>query len=80
VFDAVDRVDARLFVSKKCKLYSKVFIHQAIGKNLEFVMLPFMPGQSISLKKYFGDASDNTNSNVPSCTIKQTPYEISHCY
>jgi len=73
VMNALDNVEARLFMDKQCVQNSKGMIDAgtlgAMG-NVQ-VVVPF---QSES----YGSSMDPPDPSIPVCTLKNFPYEISH--
>lgn len=71
--NALDNVEARLFMDKQCVQHGKGMIDAgtlgAMG-NVQVVV----PHQSES----YGSSVDPPEPSIPVCTLKNFPYEISH--
>ena len=73
VLNALDNVEARLFMDKKCIEYRKGMIDAGtLGSkgNMQVVV----PMQSES----YGSSVDPPEPSIPVCTLKNFPYQISH--
>jgi ubiquitin-activating enzyme E1 len=73
VLNALDNMEARLFVDEQCVAYQKALIDAGtLGPkgNVQVVV----PHQSES----YGSSVDPPESEIPVCTLKNFPYAISH--
>ncbi|KAI2509772.1 ThiF family [Fragilaria crotonensis] len=73
VLNALDNVDARLYVDKQCVAYQKALVDAGTlgSKGNVQVVVPF---QSES----YGSSVDPQEQAIPVCTLKNFPYLISH--
>lgn len=74
VLTALDNIDARKFVDKLCLIHSKPMIDSGtLGtKGNNQVVIP-------NLTETYGQSRDPPEKEVPMCTLKNFPYQISHC-
>lgn len=73
VSNALDNVEARLFVDSKCVVYSKPLLESGtlgLKGNTQVVV----PSQSES----YGSSSDPPETEIPLCTLKNFPFAIEH--
>jgi len=73
VMNALDNVEARLFIDSKCVTFAKGLIDAGTlgSKGNVQVVVPY---QSES----YGSSVDPPEPSIPVCTLKNFPYEISH--
>ena len=75
VFSAVDNIDARKYIDKKCYKYNKIFLNcgtQGVRANDNV----FIPHKTRMFSQIF--IGKNTITYEP-CTLKSFPYKIEHC-
>lgn len=74
VTNALDNVQARLYVDERCVLYHKSLIESGtLGtKGNVQVIIPH-------LTESYGSAKDPVEQSIPVCTLKNFPYAIEHC-
>jgi ubiquitin-activating enzyme E1 len=74
IITAVDNLQARKFVDKKCTFYSLALIDAGTnGTNASSDI--FYPGKTICLN----DLPEPTETKIPLCTLKKFPTQINHC-
>ena len=74
VINAVDNIEARIYIAKKCKLYQKVLIDSGTNgtKANSQIIIPY--------KTIDYSPSDNDSENqIPMCTLRNFPNSIEHC-
>jgi len=74
VANALDNVQARLYVDRRCVLFKKSLLESGtLGtKGNVQVIVPH-------LTESYGSSQDPPEANIPVCTIKTFPNELSHC-
>ena len=75
IFSAVDNIDARKYIDKKCYKYNKIFLNcgtQGVRANDNV----FIPHKTKMFNQIF--IGKNTITYEP-CTLKSFPYKIEHC-
>ena len=74
IITAVDNLQARKFIDKKCTFYSLALIDAGTnGTNASSDI--FYPGQTICLN----DLPEPIQTKIPLCTLKKFPTQINHC-
>jgi ubiquitin-activating enzyme E1 len=73
VMNALDNVDARVFMDEQCLINSLPLIESGTlgSKGSIQSIIPFK-------SKTYSDMIPNDNSNIPVCTLKQNPYKFEH--
>ncbi len=75
VFSAVDNIDARKYIDKKCYKYNKIFLNcGTLGVRANDNI--FIPHKTKMFNQIF--IGKNTVTFEP-CTLKSFPYKIEHC-
>jgi ubiquitin-activating enzyme E1 len=75
VVNALDNIEARLYVDYQCVLFNKVLVEagtMGTGGNVDIVV----PGKTTSYSD--GGAADETGG-IPMCTLRNFPYIYDHC-
>jgi ubiquitin-activating enzyme E1 len=74
VTNAVDNVNARLYVDSRCVWYGKPLLESGtLGtKANSQVILPYKT-------QSYGDSQDPPEESIPMCTLKNFPHAIEHC-
>ena len=74
IITAVDNLQARKYIDKKCTFYSLALIDAGTqGTNASSDI--FYPGKTICLN----DLPEPTQTKIPLCTLKKFPTQIIHC-
>jgi len=74
IVNALDNVNARIYMDNKAVSYQKPLLESGtlgLKGNVQ-VILP-------NLTESYGSTTDKTEDQIPICTLKNFPYEISHC-
>lgn len=74
IVNALDNVNARIYMDNQTIAYNKPLLEAGtlgLKGNVQ-VILP-------NLTESYQSSSDKTEESIPLCTIKNFPYEISHC-
>jgi ubiquitin-activating enzyme E1 len=74
IVNALDNVNARLYMDNKAISHQKPLLESGtlgLKGNVQ-VILPH-------LTESYGSTTDKTEDQIPVCTLKNFPYEISHC-
>jgi len=74
VVNALDNVNARIYMDNKAIEYQKPLLESGtlgLKGNVQ-VILP-------NLTESYGSTTDKAEDQIPVCTLKNFPYEISHC-
>lgn len=71
---ALDNIDARLYVDRRCVLYGKWLVDSGtLGtKGNTQVVIPF-------LTESYASSADPPEQAIPMCTLKSFPYQPDHC-
>lgn len=75
VVNALDNMEARLYVDKKCVQYFKVLVEagtMGTGGNVDIIV----PGKTAS---YADDGGADETGGIPMCTLRNFPYIYDHC-
>jgi ubiquitin-activating enzyme E1 len=74
VANALDNVQARLYVDKRCITFKKSLLESGtLGTKANVqVIVP-------NLTESYGSSRDSPETSIPICTIKTFPYNIDHC-
>eukprot|EP00331_Platyophrya_macrostoma_P003908 CAMPEP_0176411352 /NCGR_PEP_ID=MMETSP0127-20121128/3561_1 /TAXON_ID=938130 /ORGANISM="Platyophrya macrostoma, Strain WH" /LENGTH=1184 /DNA_ID=CAMNT_0017790943 /DNA_START=110 /DNA_END=3664 /DNA_ORIENTATION=+ len=75
VVNALDNIEARLYVDKQCVLFHKILVEagtMGTGGNVDIIV----PGKTTSYAD--GGAADETGG-IPMCTLRNFPYIYDHC-
>lgn len=75
VVNALDNMEARLYVDKQCVRYSKILVEagtMGTGGNIDIIV----PGKTSSYAD--GGAADQSGG-IPMCTLRNFPYIFDHC-
>jgi ubiquitin-activating enzyme E1 len=74
VINAVDNVEARKFISKKCKMYGKILIDSGTNgtKANSQIIIPY---ETID----YSPPKINQENQIPMCTLRNFPTSIEHC-
>jgi len=74
VSNALDNVQARLYVDEKCVTYKKPLLESGtLGAKGN--VQPIIP----DLTESYGSTQDQVEDTIPVCTLKNFPYLIQHC-
>lgn len=74
VMNALDNVDARMYVDGKCVYYRRPLLEsgtEGTSGNVQ-VIVPFVT-------ESYGSSVDPPEASIPVCTLKSFPYLIEHC-
>lgn len=74
VANALDNVDARLYVDGRCVYYRRPLLEsgtEGTSGNVQ-VVVPFVT-------ESYGSSADPPEASIPVCTLKSFPYLIEHC-
>ena len=74
IVNALDNVNARIYMDNKAISYQKPLLESGtlgLKGNVQ-VILP-------NLTESYGSTTDKAEDQIPVCTLKNFPYEISHC-
>jgi len=74
VINAVDNVEARIYIADKCKRYKKILIDSGTNgaKANSQVIVPF---KTID----YSPSDNNSDNQIPMCTLRNFPTSIEHC-
>jgi len=74
VVNALDNLEARLYVDARCVFYGKPLLESGtLGPKCNTqVVLPHAT-------ECYGDSTDPADDSIPLCTIKNFPFKIEHC-
>ena len=74
IVNALDNVNARLYMDNQAIIYDKPLLESGtLGlKGNTQVIIPH-------ITESYGSTTDTTEEQIPVCTLKNFPYEISHC-
>jgi len=75
IFSAVDNIDARKYIDKKCYRYNKIFLNCGT-QGVRASDNVFIPHKTKMFNQIF--IGKNTITYEP-CTLKSFPYKIEHC-
>ena len=75
IFSAVDNIDARKYIDKRCYKYNKIFLNCGT-KGVRANDNVFIPHKTKMFNQIF--IGKNTITYEP-CTLKSFPYKIEHC-
>ena len=74
VVNAVDNINARLYVDKRCVWYEKPLLESGtLGTKANSQMI--IPHKT----KCYGDSIDPPEESIPMCTLRNFPSQIEHC-
>ncbi len=74
IVNALDNIQARIYMDNQAINYKKPLLESGtlgLKGNVQ-VILP-------DITETYQSSSDNSNDSIPMCTLKNFPYEISHC-
>jgi len=74
ILNAVDNIEARNYIDKKCCFYSKPYIDTGTLGTIGscFIFYPFKT-------QCFRDIPPIIEKQIPMCTLKDFPYKFEHC-
>jgi ubiquitin-activating enzyme E1 len=74
VVNAVDNINARLYVDSKCVWYNKALLESGtLGTKAN--MQAIIPHKT----QCYGDSQDPPEEGIPMCTLRNFPNQIEHC-
>ena len=74
VINAVDNIEARVYIANKCKLYKRVLIDSGTNGNKANSQI-IIPYKTID----YSPSENDSNSQIPMCTLRNFPTSIEHC-
>ncbi len=74
IFSAVDNLNARKYIDKKCTFYNKIFINSGTQGTMANSYI-YYPDKTVC----FNDSNIQEEKEIASCTLKNFPTKIEHC-
>ena len=74
IINAVDNIEARIYIANKCKIYKKILIDSGTNgtKANSQIIIPY---KTIDYSPY----DNNSENQIPMCTLRNFPTSIEHC-
>ena len=74
IINAVDNIEARIYIANKCKKYKKILIDSGTNgtKANSQIIIPYITID-------YSPSDNNSQNQIPMCTLRNFPTSIEHC-